>query len=260
MKLFKPIMVLSILLLGSISNLPWVNPVTPLYSSLPGGAIWGTWTMANSPYYIEGNITVPFGKILSIEAGVDVVMNGSYHIFIGGQLFANGTLFSKINFKTNGTSDGMGSWKGLKFNSTGSGKLENCSIVNATHGILLNNTKDVIINNSYFYDNYYGMRIENNSYNNLFSICNFDANIYGMYFDNSPVNKILNGCTFRYGSYGLSFNNGSNNNIIGNCYSSFNNFGLYINSSSYNRIILDGTRKGSISKVSLKIIIYLTQK
>ena len=37
----------------------------------------GTWTLANSPYNIIGDVTVPAGDSLSIEPGVEVFVMGN---------------------------------------------------------------------------------------------------------------------------------------------------------------------------------------
>ncbi|MEI8194164.1 MAG: hypothetical protein WCG64_09885, partial [Flavobacteriia bacterium] len=42
------------------------------------GNVSGTWTTANSPYLVTGNIGVPAGQTLVIQPGVQVVFQGFY--------------------------------------------------------------------------------------------------------------------------------------------------------------------------------------
>src|SRR5208283_1481798 len=60
-----------------------------------------TWTQANSPYNLVGNISVNSGVILTIGAGATVNLN-SYCMTVNGVLVAKGTSTNKI--KINGIS------------------------------------------------------------------------------------------------------------------------------------------------------------
>ena len=70
----------------------------------------GTWTKANSPYVITGNITVPNGQTLTIEAGVEVQFsNGNNTVsefLVNGTLKAIGTSADSIKFTGGGYSYG----------------------------------------------------------------------------------------------------------------------------------------------------------
>ncbi|GGE14896.1 right-handed parallel beta-helix repeat-containing protein [Psychroflexus salis] len=83
--------------------------------------ISGNWTLANSPYIIEGRAIVQNGQILTIEPGVEVRLKSSssptvswfdYNagnvgvIRVQGEIIANGTDSEKILF----TRDGTGFW------------------------------------------------------------------------------------------------------------------------------------------------------
>jgi predicted outer membrane repeat protein len=74
----------------------------------------GTWTLANSPYQITGDITVPAGEILTIEAGVHVVFQGHYKFTIDGQVLANGTNENLIVFTA--TDHNIG-WNGIRIDA-----------------------------------------------------------------------------------------------------------------------------------------------
>ncbi len=47
-----------------------------------------TWYLADSPFYINGNITIEAGATLTIEAGCELLISGS--ILLHGRLEGNG--------------------------------------------------------------------------------------------------------------------------------------------------------------------------
>jgi len=65
---------------------------------IPEGPVSGTWTAENSPYYIEGPVTVEEGETLTIEPGVRVAVRGAYPIKVIGAIQAIGTPNEKIMF------------------------------------------------------------------------------------------------------------------------------------------------------------------
>ena len=82
---------------------------------VPPGPISGTWTLAGSPYLIEGETTVEDGTTLTIEAGVLVEWQGSFSMWVDGQIVANGTETDSIVFTAANHSTG---WEGVRFDST----------------------------------------------------------------------------------------------------------------------------------------------
>jgi len=75
------------------------------------GDVSGTWTASGSPYRIEGDITVPAGSTLTIEAGTEVSFQNWYSLTVNGTLLANGTTNEPILF-TGVASPG---WLGIRF-------------------------------------------------------------------------------------------------------------------------------------------------
>ena len=73
----------------------------------------GTWTLANSPYQINEEITIPDGETLTIEPGVEVIFNGHYKFYIKGRLLAIGTKQDLIIF-TAAKDVSYKGWHGIK--------------------------------------------------------------------------------------------------------------------------------------------------
>ncbi|MEA3476871.1 MAG: hypothetical protein U9R60_01725 [Bacteroidota bacterium] len=83
----------------------------PAYAKtdIPAGDVSGTWTQSNSPYNINGEITIPNGETLTIKPGVDVIFTGHYKFYVKGRLLALGTKQDMIIF----TAKAEG-WHGIK--------------------------------------------------------------------------------------------------------------------------------------------------
>lgn len=102
--------------------LSFISIQTFALTNIAGGNVSGAWTLANSPYMIQGNIQVPIGSILTIEPGVKVLFQGHFQLKVLGALQAIGTATDSIYFTvadTTGFADRtsvVGSWKGIFFN------------------------------------------------------------------------------------------------------------------------------------------------
>jgi hypothetical protein len=75
--------------------------------TIPEGDIFGTWTLAGSPYLINGTTTVPYNNTLIIEPGVVVEWLDSYTMKVYGQILALGTESDSIFFTAADTSAGF---------------------------------------------------------------------------------------------------------------------------------------------------------
>ncbi|MGA1863774.1 MAG: hypothetical protein ACMUHX_01800 [bacterium] len=85
-----------------------------------------TWTKANSPYCVDGDIQVAG---LVIEPGVRIEFLGNYVFKVAGVLTANGTEQDLIIFTTDPNND---SWQGILFHYSNLGsKLAYCTIENS---------------------------------------------------------------------------------------------------------------------------------
>jgi len=98
------------------------------------GDVSGTWTDANSPYFISGDIEIPEDDELVIEPGVKVFFVGPYSMTIGenARLVAEGNENHPIEFTTLHKDLG---WGGLRFLDSGDDDiLIHCSISFAKKG------------------------------------------------------------------------------------------------------------------------------
>lgn len=76
-----------------------------------------TWTLANSPYIIKGNVLIENGVSLTIEPGVEVIFDGFYYMQIEGKIIAEGSENNMITFSSNKSSPAPGDWDTIKFES-----------------------------------------------------------------------------------------------------------------------------------------------
>ena len=79
---------------------------------IPGGDVSGTWELTGSPFYIEGEISIPVGETLTIEPGVEVIFNGHYKFIVNGFIEAIGTEADSILFTS---ADPVIGWHSLRF-------------------------------------------------------------------------------------------------------------------------------------------------
>ena len=75
----------------------------------------GVWTAAGSPYQVTGNITIPSGQTLTVEAGVSVIFQGYYRLYVNGKIIANGTESEPILFTA---ADHNTGWGGIRLDGT----------------------------------------------------------------------------------------------------------------------------------------------
>jgi len=92
-----------------------------------GGTLAGdtTWNPAGSPYLLTGDVTVPLGSVLTIDAGTEVRFtpisddltsgedNNRIELRVEGRLEVNGTATDSVFFKSNGQVPASGDWYGI---------------------------------------------------------------------------------------------------------------------------------------------------
>ena len=108
-----------------------------------------TWTKANSPFSVTGNVLVNSGVTLTIEAGVTVNFSGAYYLQVEGTLSAIGTAADSIIFTGSG-------WKGIDLKTAGS-TIKYSRINGASSYGTYIKIKGSELSNSHIYDVYYGI-------------------------------------------------------------------------------------------------------
>ena len=107
-----------------------------LSTTIPGGTVSGTWMLAESPYVVQGNITVT--GTLTIEPGVEVRFASSRGLKVpeNATLAAIGTVEQPITFTSDAASPSPGNWDWILFDDSGNDDtLEHCVIEYARYGI-----------------------------------------------------------------------------------------------------------------------------
>ena len=79
------------------------------------GSVKGYWS-SDTTYSVIGNILVPVGDTLIIEAGTKVQFDGSYYFDVNGLLIARGSAEDSIYFTPTGPVKSPGDWYGIRFN------------------------------------------------------------------------------------------------------------------------------------------------
>jgi len=152
--------IFNIILLIAVSSIVFAE------THISAGNISGTWSFEDSPYFVDGEITIPDDALLTIEPGVEIIFSDHYRFLIYGRLLAEGTQTDTICFSAEDSESG---WGGLRFidtilNEQNSSELIFCKLEdgNATQGgyhdkrggaLSCYNSSDIIINNCLFQNN-----------------------------------------------------------------------------------------------------------
>ncbi|UCE73000.1 MAG: right-handed parallel beta-helix repeat-containing protein, partial [Methanomassiliicoccales archaeon] len=179
------------------------------------------WTKANSPYFVEGSITVDGGATLTIEAGVEVRFNGYYNLDIDGNLTAISTQADRIRFTSNLSDPQKDDWNSIRIRTTGHLKMENCDLEYADETIFFSGSSDNIVKNCTFNYDYTGISLMSYSFphvpsnNNTIENCTFTRCSEGIYIYDSDKNIIVN-CTLNYND--MNFQDSTKNILINNTF------------------------------------------
>ncbi len=93
---------------------------------IPAGNVNGVWTFPNSPYIIDGEISIQQGDELTIEPGIQVIFSGHYKFNIYGRILAEGTATDSIIFIAQNTFEG---WNGLRFLNNNSNGQDSSKVI-----------------------------------------------------------------------------------------------------------------------------------
>ncbi len=129
--------------LSTLFTLLLLTIISTASTNIPAGNVGATtWTLAGSPYLVNGNIAI--SGPLHIQPGVEVIMQGFFQIKVNGILRAIGSQSQPITFKINDTTGWYndvtpaGGWRGIffnEFNGVDSSLLSYCIVQDVKHGI-----------------------------------------------------------------------------------------------------------------------------
>ncbi|MCX6271594.1 MAG: FG-GAP-like repeat-containing protein, partial [Bacteroidetes bacterium] len=103
-----------------------ISCILKAQTNIPAGSVDGTWVKMNSPYFVNGNVSIDNNQTLIIEPGVQVVFTGYYKMEVQGRILAEGLPDDSIIFTVNDHTDHDnpsttgGGWHGIKFPGTAS--------------------------------------------------------------------------------------------------------------------------------------------
>ena len=103
-------------------------------TNIPEGTVTGRWDKQHAPYVIKGDVTIPAGGSLIVEAGVKILIDPDCKIAVLGSLVAEGNSNDSILF----TRNGEGRWNGIRFDNKDvnqdSSILKYCTVEYSTTG------------------------------------------------------------------------------------------------------------------------------
>ncbi|MBN2015203.1 hypothetical protein JW766_00005, partial [Candidatus Dojkabacteria bacterium] len=182
-----------------------------------------TWTAANSPYNLTGNVTVSDGAVLTIDAGVEVKSNGNYYLTIdNGTLDVNGSSGSEVVFK-HSTSTTYGAWQGIRVLTNGTATIDYAKVYYAYIGVRVEGGS-LTINDSLFETNRVGIAVyyqgslttaRNNFNKQEYYPVNINSDYISVTLGSGANVDIIGSGTDKngYNAIGMAFQN----NIITNC-------------------------------------------
>ncbi|UCD91600.1 MAG: right-handed parallel beta-helix repeat-containing protein [Methanobacteriota archaeon] len=215
-------------------------PFTDAYTEIStpiGTVVWGrldsdkTWTADNSPYIIEGYVTVANGVTLSIEAGVTVHVNRSLsggELYVDGNFVVSGTEDAPVILTSNSTSPAFDDWGNLWVNSSAHAEM-NWTEMWFGHGFLIVSDGN-IIHNSKFIEDSNGVSVIGSG-NLLDGVTVSQEFLAPAIWVTGPINTITNS-TLRNNTIGLLLDFGASGSIIVNItFKGNSNYGLGIRES-----------------------------
>lgn len=121
---------------------------------ISGGPVTGLWSLANSPYIVQSNISVPPGGQLTLEPGVIVKFDANVWISIAGCMVAQGTLSNLITFTSSASLPVPGAWSGIQVTAGGPRTIfDHVDVAFAVYGITVEgNNAQVTISNGNVHD------------------------------------------------------------------------------------------------------------
>lgn len=129
---------------GKLLSLGLIFWAAAARSGVISGAVSGTLSVADSPYTVIGDLTVPANQTLTIEAGVVLRFDTNVSFFVDGTLTAEGTESDSIRFTSNSAQPNAGDWNGVFFRNAGAGTIKYAVVEYAATGITSTGTAPVL--------------------------------------------------------------------------------------------------------------------
>lgn len=218
-RLQKPILLLAFIIsFLFLAKLPSASADT----IVPGGSITTDtfWTLAGSPYIVQGNIVLDAGVNLAIEAGVVVKFDGYYTLRIDGNLIANGSSSQLITFTSNQSTPVAGSWNKIFFNGPGStnSQVSYWLVQYGNDGVAVNNSSPTIDHVIVSDQNSVGFNIMNGASPTISYSTARNIGGYGVWIGHDGVadpRPIFNYCNFyNNGLYNVAFSSYFDSNTV----------------------------------------------
>jgi len=186
------------------------------------GNVSGTW---DGVYSVTGNITVPNGDSLIIEAGSEIRFLGNYHIYIYGYLAVNGTEQDPVIITSRPENQvyAAGQWQGIDFydNSDDNSYINYAEIRYAVDGIYWENANASLDNSIIHHCSQYGLYMNGNSSSpHITNVELYNNSNHALYvYDGAPTLNYVNshnnysyGAYYNHSAYGSIKNSKFNNN------------------------------------------------
>ncbi len=213
---------------------------------VPGGTVINqTWTTAGSPYTLQGDITIPTGAFLTIQAGVIVQapanadsqsagnQNNRTEILVDGTLTVAGTSGNPVTFQSSST--GSGTWYGIVVNAGAAAvDIDGAVVRDAIYGVTSSAPTNVLdIDNSMLTESSsYGLFVRAGApdCSALELVNNSQA---GAYVDTSGSLTLTNAVVRGNGSYGVLFTPSSARTltIASSTFYANGSYGIYVSAS-----------------------------
>ena len=185
-----------------------------------------TWTKANSPYIVTGNVAVFPGAKLTIEPGVEVRFDAGMSLEVrdSASFFAHGLQSDSIIFTSNESNPAMSDWNGFSLMRQDTIAMSYCRIEFADYamgGPGLQSIFSVIeLEHITFYKNYRGIFTFNGA---KISNSRFHENNVGI--ESAEYGSVIDNCDF-IGNIDYGFGGGIGSNQVLNSYFCGNHIGI----------------------------------